>query len=102
MEKVGNAGERIDTLLGDRQAELDKFFASLADVGPQIEQAAKDMQAIGEKINAGEGTLGKLINDPSLYDDTRKAVNQVSESFESSEEQGVVRSFVGVLFGALI
>jgi hypothetical protein len=29
-------------------------------------------------------------------------VTQIGESFEASEEQGVIRSVVGVLFGALI
>jgi len=31
-----------------------------------------------ERISSGEGTLGKLSNDPALYDSSRKAVERFS------------------------
>jgi len=102
FENLSKAGEQIQTLLGDRREEIDSFLASLSDVGPRIDEATRNFNEITAKINEGEGTLGRLVNDPSLYEDAQKAVNQIGESFEASEEQGVIRSFVGVLFGALI
>jgi phospholipid/cholesterol/gamma-HCH transport system substrate-binding protein len=102
FQNLSKAGKEIQTLLADRRDEIDSFLASLSDVGPRIEEATRNFNEIAAKVNEGEGTLGRLVNDPSLYEDAQKAVNQVGESFEASEEQGVIRSFVGVLFGALI
>jgi phospholipid/cholesterol/gamma-HCH transport system substrate-binding protein len=102
FENLSKAGEEIRTLLGDRREEIDSFLASLENVGPRIDEATRNINEISAKINEGEGTLARLVNDPALYDDAQRTVNQIGESFEASEEQGVIRSFVGVLFGALI
>lgn len=102
FDKVGAAGDEIQTLLADKREELNNLVESLSEVGPKIEAAANDIQEFSKQLQESEGTLHLLINDPSLYQDAKRAVNQVSDSFEGSEEQGVIRSFVGVLFGALI
>jgi len=36
-----------------------------------VTTAAKHMKSILAKIDNGEGTVGALINDPSLYDDVK-------------------------------
>ncbi len=102
FRKLGEAGDEVKAVLGDNREEIQDALVALKDAGPRIEEAVRDLQEITRKINDGEGTLGRLVNDPSLYEDTRRTVNQVGESFEAGEEQGVVRSFIGVLFGALI
>lgn len=100
--KLGGAGEEVQKLIADRRADIEKAIDSLSSLGPKIDEAATNFGEISAKINKGEGTVGKLVNDPSLYEDAQRTVNQVGETFEGSEEQGVIRSFVGVLFGALI
>ncbi len=102
FRKLGEAGDEVKAVLGDNEEEIREALAALRDVGPRMDRALDDLQEITRKINEGEGTLGRLVNDPSLYEDAQRTVNQVGESFEASEEQGVVRSFIGVLFGALI
>ena len=39
--------------------------------GINLKNASKNLNAIIEKINTGQGTLGALVNDPSLYDEVR-------------------------------
>ena len=39
--------------------------------GIQLKKASKSLASILEKVNNGTGTLGALINDPGLYDDTK-------------------------------
>lgn len=102
LAKVGDAGQEVQSLLGDRKEEIDRALASLNDVGPRLEAAINNLNEVARKINEGEGTLGRLVNDPSLFTETQKTVSQIGESFESSEEQGVIRSFFGVIFGAVI
>lgn len=102
MEELQRAAREIEAAVAENREGLKNMVDSFADSGPDIQNAINNLNEISEKINAGEGTLGRLVNDPALYDDTRRAVNQVGESFESAEEQGVFRSFFGLLFGALI
>ena len=41
--------------------------------------ALKALNEALDKINKGEGTLGKLIEDPSLYERTEKAINKAQD-----------------------
>jgi phospholipid/cholesterol/gamma-HCH transport system substrate-binding protein len=102
MEDLQRAGREIELAVGENREGLRSLVNALSGAGPKIEQAINNMNEVSRKINAGEGTIGKLVNDPALYDDTKRAISQVGESFETGEEQGVFRSFLGLLFGALI
>ncbi len=61
-----------------------------------------EIQEVVVKVNRGEGTLGQLINDPELYEAARDAVVQLRRTFEEGEEQGVMRTFLGVLVGGAL
>ncbi len=102
MADLQSAATEVQGAVSENRESMKSLFASLSDAGPRIDKAISNFNEVSEKINAGEGTLGKLVNDPSLYNDAKSTMNQVGESFENSEEQGVFRSFLGLLFGALI
>ncbi len=99
---LGDAAKEIKSTLGENREDLRAFIEQLNSVGPKLRETIDNVNQISAKINKGEGTLGKLVNDPSLYNDVKRAVNQIGETFEGGEEQGVIRSFFGLLFGALI
>jgi phospholipid/cholesterol/gamma-HCH transport system substrate-binding protein len=40
-----------------------------------LRQSSADLEQILHKINNGKGTMGKLVNDPALYDSAQKLVN---------------------------
>jgi phospholipid/cholesterol/gamma-HCH transport system substrate-binding protein len=56
-EAVGSATVRIDEVAGKISANLD-----------QVSAALENARSITAKIDAGEGTAGKLVNDPRLYE----------------------------------
>jgi hypothetical protein len=56
-----------------------------------LRQSSADLEQILHKINAGQGTLGKLVNNPGLYDSARKLV----------ATQGWGVAFVKAIYGAL-
>ena len=60
----GLAGDSKETLVKAKEA-----FASLED--------------IGEKVKKGEGTLGKLITDETIYQDTKEVVEKVKGTAET-------------------
>ncbi|MHC4916562.1 MAG: MlaD family protein [Planctomycetota bacterium] len=69
----------LDTLV----AKADELFGSLKDAGPAIKEAAESVRNIAKKIEGGEGTLGKLINDPKLHDDLVGAVAKLDDGLAS-------------------
>ncbi len=99
---LGSAARELQGTLAENREDLRGFIEQIGELGPNLRATLDNAREISAKINEGQGTLGKLINDPSLYNDVRRAVNQIGETFEGGEEQGVIRSFFGVLFGALI
>ena len=102
MEDLQSAAKEVESAVSENREELKSLLQTMGESGPRLEEAIADLNEITNKINNGEGTLGRLVNDPSLYQDAQRTVNQVGESFESAEEQGVFRSFLGLVFGALI
>jgi phospholipid/cholesterol/gamma-HCH transport system substrate-binding protein len=74
-------------------ANLDKFsgqLEGLAKDSKETIQKAKDafasVEDIGDKVKRGEGTLGKLINDDSVYQDVKKTVETAKEASESAKK----------------
>src|SRR5690606_19328507 len=102
LTDIQKAAVEIESAISENREELRNAISTLADLKPQLEETMTNINAISQKINTGQGTLGMMVNDPSLYEDTKKAVNQVGESFEGGEEQGVIRSFFGILFGSIL
>jgi phospholipid/cholesterol/gamma-HCH transport system substrate-binding protein len=83
-------------------AELGAFAGDLREIMPQTREMIENMSEVSAKINDGEGTIGLLVNDPSLYNDLRAALQRIGETFEEAEETGVIRTFLGVFFGAFM
>jgi phospholipid/cholesterol/gamma-HCH transport system substrate-binding protein len=72
---------------------LNKFSSQMTGLGTDAKETikkAKDafsqMQDIGEKVNKGEGTLGKLITDDTVYQDAKKTVEAAKEAAESAKK----------------
>lgn len=101
LEEVKTAFNDIRTLLEDNKDGLTDAINGFKDVGPAVDKAAKNLEEITEKINAGEGTLARVLNDPSLYDEAKSAFTQIQQTFEEAEEQTVLQSFLRIFTGAI-
>jgi len=93
FESFRTAANEIADLLQKNHEDLQKTIASLGKV-------SDNLAVITDKVRKGDGTLGLLVNDRTLYDDIRSAVDQIRRTFEQGEEQSVARTFIGILLGA--
>jgi phospholipid/cholesterol/gamma-HCH transport system substrate-binding protein len=66
---------QLDTLATDNRARVDSIMTSLEqnigeleNLRTELESATSNLNTILEKINNGDGTLGRLVNDPSVYE----------------------------------
>lgn len=75
-----------------REAVLDgKFFESIRDAAKSFEANSKEFNLICADLRAGKGTLGKLFADQSVYDEAKKAFENLGEA------SGKIVSLVGDL-----
>lgn len=68
-----------------------------------IEQLEFTMAQLGMmmgQLNSTNGTLGKLINDPQLYDEGTELMEEARATMDDLRETSPLRSFGSVLFGA--
>jgi len=71
---ASQAMAQIDTLATDSRPQIDsilssleKSMAELEEISEGLDKTVVQLHEILEKINKGEGTLGLMVNDPSLY-----------------------------------
>lgn len=67
--------ETVEENRGSLKGNLD----GIKELISKTEEALKALNVSLEKINKGEGTLGKLIEDPELYERAEKAISDVQE-----------------------
>jgi phospholipid/cholesterol/gamma-HCH transport system substrate-binding protein len=76
-EDIEKTLAEIQSLVGDNKTavteNLDQLKEDLTNLGKTI----KTLNQTLEKVNSGQGTVGELINDSSLYDETKSTINEV-------------------------
>lgn len=76
--------ERTFTNLDEMTTNLNTFSDTLAQVDlnrmtKDLEKVIRDFEKVSQKINNGDGTAGKLINDPTVYDNLDRATKQLDQ-----------------------
>ncbi|KPK65807.1 MAG: hypothetical protein AMS21_03795, partial [Gemmatimonas sp. SG8_38_2] len=57
---------------------LEEIAGKLSETADVLQATAESGSSVMEKIDAGEGTLGLLVNDPGLYEDLRSATQSLN------------------------
>ena len=71
-EKLGKLAENTDRRMDDVSKKI------IADA-EQLSKVLKTINRIATKIDTGEGTIGKFVNDPKLYNNFLQASKQLSD-----------------------
>ena len=76
----------LDSLIGSRYAELDSSLQSFSTAGGKLDttlanlsRVSHDLRILTERVNSGEGTLGRLIADDSLAVKMDKTVKDLND-----------------------
>jgi len=69
---------------------FDRFSSQLSSIGrdsretiKKIKEAFSHIEDVGNKLKNGEGTLGKFINDDTVYEEAKKTVEVAKEALEN-------------------
>ena len=73
---LGDNAPRVDSIVGS----LNRMTTELADAGfaRKLTDAVSEVNGLLAKIETGEGTVGKLMNDPALYDSLTEASDNLA------------------------
>jgi phospholipid/cholesterol/gamma-HCH transport system substrate-binding protein len=86
IARLGSLGDRMEqvvteigqTLKGGEGGNLfTKIDKLVTDGGPKLTATIANLQAITEKIRNGDGTIGRLVNDPKLHDELVASVGEI-------------------------
>ncbi len=82
IDNLHAVSEELNTILGDEsedsfKTQLRKAMAGLA----RFDKTMKNVEEISEKINKGEGTIGKLVNDEKTVEEVNTAVTNINNIF---------------------
>ena len=91
IDKFAKIGKDLDAVIQENKDNLQKTIS-------EIKESSKSINSIATKIDKGEGTLGKLVNDKTLYDDAKKSLKQLGDSAEQASELSPITSFISSLF----
>ncbi|MBC7363048.1 MAG: MCE family protein [Candidatus Aminicenantes bacterium] len=64
-------------LIKDNRQDVRESLEKLKHNLDQLQKTIESLNHMLQKIEKGEGTAGRLVNDPTLYEETKEAVNQV-------------------------
>ena len=84
--------KKIDSMLEnfkqvtDKSADLSETITLLKDASESFNESAEKLNNVLSKINNSEGTIGKLINDPSLYNTASSLVEEMQQFVKDIKE----------------
>ncbi len=85
ITELGLAADELATLVHDAKntkngAVYQLVYGDARGLVNDLAQAAADVKGITTKVKAGEGSLGGLINDPTVYEDLKEILGNVKRN----------------------
>lgn len=114
---ASQAAQRFDKKVEDVSKSIDETILILKNIAQEnkenvkfnlekmkelllrVEESLRLLSESLEKINKGEGTLGKLIQDPKLYEDAKDTLGAVKKAAEPLSRMRAAGSFRADYFG---
>jgi phospholipid/cholesterol/gamma-HCH transport system substrate-binding protein len=109
LEKLGASFEKtadsaqatmgeVQTTVKDARVEIKRMSDNLNQRLGQIAEALQKIQSVTQKIDQGQGTAGKLVNDPKLYDaladtaaELKLTVKDLRRLIAQWEQEGIIK-----------
>lgn len=78
--------ESGDTLLAEKTLSTEDMMNTLQKSNENLQVITSNFKTISEKLVAGEGTIGKLLIDNSLYNDIKNLTASLNQASEKAQE----------------
>ncbi|NCN26863.1 MCE family protein [bacterium] len=96
ISSLNRISSKIENTLND--LDSDKISADikrLSEAAGELGESAKNVRKITEKIDRGEGTIGKLVNDPETVDQLNRTLNTINAVVERARRTRIIVDIYG-------
>ena len=90
---TNNTMQNLSTLSDSSSADveallsnLEAFSADLDELSASLEESSQSLESILAKMDAGEGSLAKMLNDPSLYNNLDSLTFNLNELIQNIQD----------------
>ena len=83
------------------QGSAGKFLSEDSPLYDDLAEAVATIKRLAHRIENGEGSVGRLMSDETLYDEVEAAVGEVRATIDDFRETAPVTTFSSIFFGAL-
>lgn len=80
--KVTDTLDGVQGLAGDNRESVRASLTRLQDILTRMEEAVGLLKKTLEKVDQGQGTLGKLVNEPELYSRAEETIDRVRTALD--------------------
>lgn len=89
----------INSLVKENRSGVQNNLQKLEEALGNLEGTLTTLRQILEKVDQGQGTVGKLINEPELYDQARATVEEVNKITSSVKAMELFGGVQGTYYG---
>jgi phospholipid/cholesterol/gamma-HCH transport system substrate-binding protein len=75
-----------DTIRSQPPIDFSDIIAKSSDILDSTKTTMENLESISTKVNRGQGTMGRLVNDKSIYENMNKTVAEAQAGVESFQE----------------
>jgi phospholipid/cholesterol/gamma-HCH transport system substrate-binding protein len=75
-----------DTIRSQPPIDFSDIIAKSSDILDSTKTTMQNLESISKKVNNGQGTMGRLVNDKSIYENMNKTVAEAQAGVESFHE----------------
>lgn len=97
---AANLGE-FTRRLSDEKGSLGRLLSDNGELYGALRKTLSQSDEMMDEIRNSRGSLGLLINDPSLYQDAKETVRQLRGAIEDFREQSPIITFGSLMMGGL-
>lgn len=102
LKGLSEASKSLNEIIAENRGNLKEGVDNLKEASRRFEEAmekisetVESIQSVAGKIDRGEGTIGKLINEPETADNLNKTLTGLSEYMERAEALRLYVSYRG-------
>lgn len=76
--KLQEVASSLEEFIEINRDEIQKTLTTFSELSEKLKNTAENFDLLVNRLEKGEGTMGRLLHDPDLYDQAQKTISQAS------------------------
>ncbi len=85
VQEMRTVSVDVSAVLGDNRQSLGGAAENLVDITERLDRSAADLEALLAKMNRGDGTISRLVNESETVDRLNEALDSVDDSLAAAD-----------------